>query len=77
MSEFPGEPPAVPVQERAALFTRYTVIADGRTLYEGENWNRAYRTLCDHVHNNMIRDLQCLVKRRALPASGLYPDIVW
>ena len=73
----PGEYTVVPAQAKAAIFTRYAVIADGRTLYEGEEWSRAYRIFCDHVHNNLIRDLYCLVKRRPLPPSGQFPDIVW
>jgi hypothetical protein len=77
MSETPGEYAAVPTSAKVALFTRYAVIADGRVLYEGEEWNRAYRTFFDHAHNGLIRDLQCVVKRRPLPASGQYPDIVW
>jgi hypothetical protein len=75
MNEISPEDAAAPAN--IAIFTRYTVIADGNTIFESAEWGEAYHFFLDHRYDAGVRDLQFIIKRRLLPASGQYPDIVW
>jgi hypothetical protein len=84
MSETPGEYRiddivAKRVAERAASFRliHYFVIADGKTLFEGDNEGKALRCFLDNRYAAGVRDISLVMKRRELPASGGYPAIDW
>jgi hypothetical protein len=86
MSETPGEYTATSlddivaqrVAERAASFQliHYFVIADGKTLFEGDNEGKALRYFLDNRYAAGVKDISLHMKRRKLPPGG-WPDIVW
>jgi hypothetical protein len=61
----------------SAIFTRYTIIADGSIIFESAEWGAAYHFFLDHRYDAGVKDISFVIKKRTMPVGGRYNDIAW